>query len=215
MAKKLYKKAKNALSLFSKYWLMSRIFSSSFFFFFYLIGFKMFPRLEKPLKALHNPAQTAMTNHNNEFCEWTCLYAPLPRGWNMIWMEWKPFFENFIFKRNTSPRKGSSVTAWSAGRRSHVGLHSICLYVSLRFSKCLTVCLLYFRLPLRLRSRDFLTVLICRETHEYMQAGWNLMDSEWTLGAGTLGHFKHWDISLYQMKLLWSEYIACSIKQAT
>ena len=67
---------------------------------FHLIGFTVFPRLEKALNAVCNAAQKAMTEHNNEFCEWTCLYAPLPRGWNMISREWKPF-ENFILERNT------------------------------------------------------------------------------------------------------------------
>lgn len=76
-------------------------------FFFTLIGFIVFPRLENTLKAVYNPAQKAMTEHNNEFCEWTCLYAPLPRGWNMISREWKPF-ENFIFKRNTGSQRAAA-----------------------------------------------------------------------------------------------------------
>lgn len=75
--------------------------------FFYLNGFIVFPRLENPLKAVYNPAQKAMTEHNNEFCEWTCLYAPLPRGWNMISREWKPF-ENFIFKRNMGAQRAAA-----------------------------------------------------------------------------------------------------------
>lgn len=85
--------------------------------------------------------------------------------------------------------EGSSVTVWSAvwnaGRWNHVCFDSICPCIHLRLSKCLSVCLSY---SLCLFSQDFLTALICRKTHEYMQPLWNLMDLEWTWDVAT------WDI---------------------
>lgn len=115
-----------------------------FIFFFYLIGFRVFPRLEKPLKAVYNPAQKAMTHHNNEFSERTRLYAPLPRGWNMISREWKPF-ENFIFKQNTGSQRAA---AWRCGALSAppdaettcVWSLSVPAFIC-SLSECLSVCL--------------------------------------------------------------------------
>lgn len=90
------------LSLLYQHWLMSRIF------FFLPNWIKGVSSTEKnPLKAVYNLAHKAMTDHNNEFCEWTCLYAPLARGWNFISREWKPL-ENFIFKRNTGWQRAAA-----------------------------------------------------------------------------------------------------------
>lgn len=162
--------------------------------YFYLIGFIVFPQLEKPLKAVYNPAQKALTDHNNEFCEWTCLYAPLPRGWNMISREWKPF-ENLIFKRNTSSQRAA---AWrhealraTPDEETTCVSHSISWCIYLRLSECLSVCLSL------ILALYFLTVLISRETHEHQQTLWNLMDLEWTWELKkTSGYFKYFKINL-------------------
>lgn len=86
--------------------------------------------------------------------------------------------------------EGSSVTVWSAVWNAGVFRLYLSLYLSQAFSKCLSVCLV-FSYSLCLFSPDFLTVLICRKTHEYMRPLWNLMDLEWTWDVATLRHFKH------------------------
>lgn len=90
-------------------------------FFFYIIGFPEVPGLK--LLQSHNPAQRAATQHNNDICEWTCLYGPLPHTEDMISEEWKPF-EKFIFKQNTGSRRAAAwrceAQSHSAGRWAHV-----------------------------------------------------------------------------------------------
>lgn len=134
----------------------------------------------KTLKALYNPAQNAMTDHN-EF-SWVNLFVcPTAPQLKHDFKGVKAFWE-FHFQAEQRLTEGSSMTVWSAvwnaGRWNHVRFDSICPHIYLCFSKCLTVSLsftlcAYF-------SQDFLTVLICRKTHECMQLEWNLMDSQWT-----------------------------------
>lgn len=113
-------KKKNA-NLFSTLCFFFNFHVFLFYFCFYIIGFPEVPGLK--LLQSHNPAQRAVTQHNNDICEWTCLYGPLPHTEDMISEEWKPF-EKFIFKQNTGSRRAAAwrceAQSHSAGRWAHV-----------------------------------------------------------------------------------------------
>lgn len=164
-----------------------------YLFFFNLIGFIVFPWMETPLKA--------MTDLNNEFCERTCLYAPLPRGWNMISSEWKPF-EDFHFLAEHGLAEGSGVTAQSAvrnaGRWHHVRFSApsfpafiYYLFIYLWLSKCLSVGLFIQSISHSAYQQENTWILV--STLEFNGLGMNL---------GTLRHFKYFDITLVLLELI-------------
>lgn len=73
-----------------------------------------------------------MIDHKNEFCEGTCLYAPLPRGWNMIAREWMPF-EDSILKGNRRARRGQQRDHMKRCREHGVFRLYLPLYLSQAF----------------------------------------------------------------------------------
>lgn len=175
---------------------------------FCLIGFIVFPLLEKPLKAKQS------TIHGKELWQTsTVSFVSEP-----VWMAHCPAVETWFqgsesllrisFSSGTQARRGQQRDGMKRRLQRRTmkprafSTISPCIY--LRLSKCLPVHLSYFPLY-------FLIVLISRKTHEYQQPLRNLMDLEWTWELKK--HCNSSNISLSRgfiwMKLSWLQYF-CS-----